>query len=51
MIGYALDARRQRFADERHFVYSPHQRSGEVYRWDADARDAINGYYMRDLNI
>ena len=51
MISYALDARRQRFSGERHFVYQPHARNNEVYHWNEAARAAIDAYYMRDLNI
>ena len=51
MIGYAIDARGQHFPDDRKFVYQPHARTGEAYHWDENARLAIDGYYMRDLNI
>lgn len=51
MLGYAIDARHQRFADEKSFVYRPHAQSGETYRWSKAARAEIDGYYMRDLNI
>ena len=51
MLGYAIDARRRHFTKERPFVYQPHAKSGETYRWSEAARAEIDGYYMRDLNI
>jgi ectoine hydroxylase-related dioxygenase (phytanoyl-CoA dioxygenase family) len=51
MIGYAIDARHQHFPNERRYVYQPHQQSGEVYRWDEAARDAIHGYNRNDMII
>jgi hypothetical protein len=51
IIGYAIDARRRHFPDEAPFVYRPHLRNGESYRWDNAARAEISGYYVRDLNI
>ena len=38
LIGYGIDARRQRFPDETPFVYQPHRDEGLSYRWDAAAR-------------
>ena len=51
MIGYAIDARRQRFPGERPFVYQPHAQQGESYRWDEAARAATRGYNRNDLII
>lgn len=48
-IGYAIDARRQRFPHEAPFVYQP--QLGEVYRWDAAARAALKDYNLLDLSI
>jgi hypothetical protein len=51
LIGYAIDARRQRFPGERPFVYQPHARDGQSYRWDEAARAAVRGYNRNDLII
>jgi hypothetical protein len=51
LIGYGIDARRQRFADETPFVYRPHAEAGLAYRWDDDARAAIKDYNLLDLSI
>jgi hypothetical protein len=49
MIGYAIDARRQRYPDETPFVYRPHAEAGETYRWDDAARKAVRDYHRYDL--
>ena len=46
LIGYAIDARRQRFPDETPFVYAPHAESGEVWRWDEAAKAEIKDYNL-----
>jgi len=49
MIGYAIDARRQRFSDEKPYAYRPHVESGERYQWNSSARARIEGYNLLDL--
>jgi ectoine hydroxylase-related dioxygenase (phytanoyl-CoA dioxygenase family) len=49
MIGYGIDARKQRFPAERPYDYVPH--NGETYRWDQDARARIRDYNLMDLSI
>jgi len=51
MIGYAIDARRQRFPDETPFVYKPHAEAGETWRWDDKARADVKDYNLLDLSI
>jgi hypothetical protein len=51
LIGYAIDARRQRFPDETPFVYKPHAEAGLVYRWDDKARADLGDYNLLDLSI
>ncbi len=51
LIGYGIDARRQRFPDETPFSYAPHEAAGETYRWDEPARAAIRDYNLLDLSI
>ena len=51
LIGYAIDARRQRFPHETAFVYRPHVEQGLVYRWDEKARSEIKDYNLLDLSI
>ena len=49
MIGYGIDARRQRFPNETPFDYRPHR--GETYRWDDAARASVHDYNLLDLSI
>ena len=51
LIGYGIDARRQRFPDEATFVYKPHADEGLSYRWDDKAKAEIKDYNLLDLSI
>jgi hypothetical protein len=51
MIGYGIAARRQRFPDERAFVYKPHADAGLSYTWTAASKAAIKDYNLLDLSI
>jgi len=51
LIGYAIDARRQRFPAEAPFAYKPHVDEGLSYRWDDKARADIKDYNLLDLSI
>lgn len=49
VIGYAIDARRKRFPQEKAFVYRP--QLGESYFWDAAAKAGLKDYNLLDLSI
>ena len=49
VLGYALEARRQRFPDEPSYTYGPHE--GQTFVWDDAARESIRGYNNLDLGI
>jgi ectoine hydroxylase-related dioxygenase (phytanoyl-CoA dioxygenase family) len=49
LIGYAIDARRQRFPDESPFVYRPQAAAKERLVWDEAARRRIHNYQAEDL--
>ena len=51
MIGYGIDARRQRFPDEQAYVYQPHAQAGETWHWDAAAKASVRDYNLLDLSI
>lgn len=51
VIGYAIDARKQRFPDEESFCYQPFVESGECYTWDDDAKASMHDYNLLDLGI
>ena len=51
MIGYGIDARRQRFTNEAPYIYKPFLKSGEHLQWNTNAREAIHDYNLLDLSI
>jgi hypothetical protein len=51
VIGYGIDARRQRFPDETAYVYQPFAEQGLEYAWNATAKAALHDYNTRDLSI
>lgn len=51
VIGWAIDARRQRFPDETPYVYAPFADAGDEFRWDDKAKAAIKDYNVVDLFI
>ena len=50
VIGYAIDARRQRWPNETPFVYKPHA-AGQTYRWDEAAKASMHDYNLLDMSI
>lgn len=44
MIGWAIDARRQKYPGEEGYVYKPHVEMGETYRWGDEAKREIHDY-------
>lgn len=51
VIGYAIDARRQRFPNEAPFVYKPLSDGGVQCRWTDTARTGLKDYNLLDLSI
>ena len=51
MIGYGIDARRQRFPNETPFAYKPHVEAGATFAWDAAAKAGVRDYNLMDLSI
>lgn len=51
LIGYAIDARRQRFPDETPFRYKPLDGHEHTCRWNEAARAPIRDYNLLDLSI
>ncbi len=49
VIGWAIEARRQRFPEETPFAYAPH--AGQRFIWDDAARAALKDYNLLDLGI
>ncbi len=50
-IGYAIDARKQRFPDETPYHYQPLSAAANDYRWDEVARADLKDYDLFDLSI
>ncbi len=51
MLGYAIDARRQRFPEETPYVHKPLADAGVTCTWDAKAKASIKDYNLLDLSI
>jgi hypothetical protein len=51
LIGYGIDARRQRFPHETPYAYKPHAEAGLTYRWDEAAKAGLKDYNLLDLSI
>jgi hypothetical protein len=51
LIGYAIDARRQRYPGEMPFVYKPFAEAGIEHRWDDKARATMHDYNLMDMSI
>ena len=50
-IGYAIDARKQRFPNETPYHYQPFAAATNDYRWDESARADLKDYNLDDLSI
>ena len=51
LIGYAIDARRQRYPNEAPYVYKPFAEAGITHRWDDAARATMHDYNLLDMSI
>ena len=51
LIAYAIDARRQRFPDEKQYVYQPFVGQEDRYRWTPAAKADIKDYNLQDIGI
>ncbi|RBP53208.1 hypothetical protein [Arenicella xantha] len=50
-IGYAIDARRQRFPDETSYRYKPLADKNIQLKWDSDNTMPLRDYNLLDLSI
>ncbi len=51
LIGYAIDARRQRFPKERQFDYAPLAAMDKPCKWDTEVKASLKDYNLMDLSI
>lgn len=50
-IGYAIEARQQRFPDETPYVYQPFAQAGKSFEWNEAAKQDLTDYNLEDLSI
>ena len=50
-IGYAIEARKQKYKNEQPFEYKPFINSSKSYKWDDNARKELKDYNLEDLSI
>lgn len=51
VIGFGIDARRQRFPEEESFQYQPFVEQGLEYEWNEEAKASLHDYNALDLSI
>jgi len=51
VIGYAIDARKQRFPEEDSYVYQPLSKPGNDFSWNEQAKQSLKDYNLLDLSI
>lgn len=51
VIGYAIDARRQRFPDEEPYRYQPFVAAGKEFSWNDESKAGLKDYNLHDLSI
>ena len=50
-LGYAIDARKQRFPSEEPYQYQPFVDSAKTFHWDETVKEELKDYNLRDLSI
>ena len=51
LIMYGIDARRQRFPNEKSFTYAPLAAEADAYRWSPDRQASLRDYNIQDIGI
>lgn len=51
VLGYAINARQQRFSNEASYCYQPFAEAQKVFSWNAQAKADIKDYNCDDLSI
>ncbi|WP_164114278.1 phytanoyl-CoA dioxygenase family protein [Sphingorhabdus sp. Alg239-R122] len=51
VIGYAIDARQQKYPNEKPYSYKPFEATGENYAWNPEAKASLKDYNLLDLSI
>ena len=50
-IGYAIEARKQKYPNEEPYKYYPFEQSGKSFVWNDSAREDLRDYNLEDLSI
>ena len=50
-IGYAIDARKQKYASETPYSYEPFESTNTSFVWNEEARKDLKDYNLEDLSI
>ena len=50
-IGFAIDARRQRFQNETQYIYAPYGERQEEFKWIVNTQSSLKEYNLMDLRI
>lgn len=51
VLGYAIDARKQRFPEEESYQYQPFAESGKTFHWNEAVKAELKDYNLLDLSI
>ena len=50
-IGYAIEARKQKYPNEEAYKYYPFEQSGKSFVWNNSSREDLKDYNLEDLSI
>ena len=50
-LGYAIEARKDKYPDEKPYEYQPFKEAGEKFVWNNEARKSLVDYNLEDLSI
>ena len=50
-IGYAIEARKQKYPNEEPYKYYPFEQSGKSFVWNDSSREDLKDYNLEDLSI
>ena len=51
VLGYAIEARKERFPDEKSYIYKPFIESNKVFQWTENSLKDLKDYNLDDLSI
>lgn len=51
VLGYAIEARKQRFPEEEPYKYQPFNDTNKIFQWNENSRKDLKDYNLDDLSI